>query len=74
MAPRERRPSSDLVLRDLLEGKPVPNPLPELLGRELLLAFHQWILDYARDGRRQGFPFDPYLLYLHRRVARARAA
>ncbi len=64
---------SDLVLRDLLEGKPVPNPLPELLGRELLLAFHQWILDYARDGRRQGFPFDPYLLYLHRRVARARA-
>lgn len=62
----------DLVLGDLLEGKPVPNPLPELLGRELLLAFHQWILDYARDGRRQGFPFDPYLLYLHRRVIRAR--
>ncbi|MGH9565861.1 MAG: hypothetical protein ACRD4I_07760, partial [Candidatus Angelobacter sp.] len=63
---------SELVLRNLLEGKPVSSPLPDLLGRELLLAFHQWILDYARDGRRQGFPFDPYLLYLHRRVARAR--
>ncbi len=63
----------DLVLRDLLEGKPVPSPLPDLLGRELLLAFHQWILDYARDGRRQGFPFDPNLLYLHRRVVQARA-
>ena len=59
------------VLRDILEGKPVAGPWPELLGRELLLAFHQWVLDYARDGRRQGFPFDPYLLYLHRRVARA---
>ncbi len=68
----DTRPS-DLVLRDLLEGKPVPDPLPDLLGRELLLAFHQWMLDYARDGRRQGFPFDPYLLYLHRRVARAKA-
>lgn len=64
---------SDLVLRDLLEGNPVPSPLPDLLGRELLLAFHQWILDYAKDGRRQGYPFDPYLLYLHRRAARARA-
>jgi hypothetical protein len=63
----------DLVLRDLLEGKPAPSPWPELLGRELLLAFHQWILDFARDGRRQGFPFDPNLLYLHRRVVQARA-
>lgn len=63
----------ELVLRDLLEGKPLPVPWPEFLGRELLLAFHQWILDYARDGQRQGFPFDPYLLYLHRRVVRAGA-
>jgi hypothetical protein len=43
----------------------------DTLGREVLLAFHQWILDYARDGNRQGFPFDPYLLYFHRQVVRA---
>ena len=35
------------------------------------MAFHQWMLDYASDGRRQGYPFDPYLLYFHRRVLRA---
>ncbi len=29
------------------------------------------ILDYRSDGRRRGFPFDPYLLYLHRRLLRA---
>jgi len=46
----------------------------QVLGREVLLAFHQWILDYPSDGRRQGFPFDPYLLYFHRRVVRASTA
>ena len=30
------------------------------------MALHFWILDYRNDGRRRGFPFDPYLLYLHR--------
>ena len=43
-------------------------------GHEVVIAYQQWLLDYARDGRRQGFPFDPYLLYLHRRVVRAAAA
>ncbi len=43
----------------------------ESLPREVLLAFHQWILDHASDGHRQGFPFDPHLLYFHRRVVRA---
>jgi hypothetical protein len=43
-------------------------------GREVLMAYHQWLLDYRRDGRRQGFPFDPYLLYFHRRVVRGSAA
>lgn len=72
---REHRDATQgkLVLGDLLAGKPLPAPWPELLGREVLLALHQWILDYAQDGQRQGFPFDPYLLYLHRRVARAAA-
>jgi hypothetical protein len=43
-------------------------------GREVVIAYHQWLLDYAHDGRRQGFPFDPYLLYFHRRVVRGSAA
>ena len=30
------------------------------------------MLDYASDGRRQGYPFDPYLLYFHRRVGASR--
>lgn len=61
------------VLAELLCGKPTA-AAGETLGREVLLAFHQWILDYPHDGRRQGFPFDPYLLFFHRRVVRAAAA
>lgn len=57
------------ALRDGLSGVP-----PETLGHEVLMAFHQWILDYAHDGHRQGFPFDPYLLYFHRRIVRASAS
>lgn len=70
---RERieSPEDSLALSDLLAGKIVQASNTELLGREILLAFHQWILDYASDGRRQGFPFDPYLLYFHRRVVKA---
>lgn len=45
-----------------------------VLGRQVLIAFHQWLLDYASDGHRQGFPFDPHLLYFHRRVIRASLA
>jgi len=43
----------------------------ETLSREVLLAFHFWILDYRSDGHQRGFPFDPYTLYLHRRLVRA---
>ena len=39
----------------------------EDMGRQVLLAFHHWLLDYAHLGTRLGFPFDPYLLYQHRR-------
>jgi len=39
----------------------------EDMGRQVLLAFHHWLLDYAHMGTRLGFPFDPYLLYQHRR-------
>lgn len=46
----------------------------EVLVREVLLAFHFWILDYRSDGQRRGFPFDPYTLYLHRRLVRASQA
>jgi hypothetical protein len=61
------------ALVQLLRGRSADIPR-DVLGRELVLAFHQWMLDYASDGRRQGYPFDPYLLYLHRRVIRASAA
>ena len=61
------------ALVQLLQGSVSDTP-PDVLGRELVMAFHQWILDYASDGRRQGYPFDPYLLYLHRRVSRASVA
>ena len=62
---------SELVLADLLAGRAVEVAWDDTLGREVLLAFHFWILDYRSDGRRRGFPFDPYLLYLHRRLVRA---
>lgn len=63
-----------LVLTELLAGRAVPAPFHATLGREVLLALHHWILDYRADGSRRGFPFDPYTLYLHRRLVRAGAA
>jgi hypothetical protein len=61
-------PNAELMLAELLDGgTPAADPGPSL-GSEVLLAFHSWMLDYRRDGRRQGFPFDPYLLYFHRRI------
>lgn len=61
------------LLVDVLTGNQ-PEMSKETAGREVLVAFHQWLLDYPRDGHRQGFPFDPYLLYFHRRLVRASAA
>jgi len=68
------KPEDCLVLMDLLNGKRVEVKMTGLLGREVLLACHLWLMDYAADGSRQGFPFDPYLLYFHRRVVQADAA
>jgi hypothetical protein len=69
---RQRTDSpAQLVLEELLAGRQVDGLFSETLGREVLLAFHYWILDYRGDGRRRGFPFDPYTLYLHRRLVRA---
>jgi hypothetical protein len=62
---------AQLVLADLLAGRAVEVAWDDTLSREVLLALHFWILDYRSDGRRRGFPFDPYLLYLHRRLVRA---
>jgi hypothetical protein len=62
---------AQLVLQELLAGREVDGLFGETLGREVLLAFHYWILDHRADGRRRGFPFDPYTLYLHRRLVRA---
>jgi hypothetical protein len=63
-----------LVLQRLLRGEPLTDTWHPSLGREVLLAFHFWMLDYTADGQRQGFPFDPYLLYLHRRLLRGHDA
>ena len=60
-----------LLLQRLLAGEKAPACWTATLGRKVLLAVQFWILDYARDGRRQGYPFDPHLLYLHRRLVRA---
>jgi len=59
-----------LILKDLLNAKEIDNGWTEGLGREVLLALHGWMLDYPSDGNRQGFPFDPYHLYFHRRVVK----
>jgi hypothetical protein len=63
-----------LLLRRLLAGEKAEARWTATLGREVLLAVHFWVLDHAQDGRRQGHPFDPHLLYLHRRLVRAAAA
>jgi hypothetical protein len=60
-----------LLLQRLLAGESAVACWTATLGREVLLAVHFWMLDYAQDGRRQGYPFDPHLLYLHRRLVRA---
>jgi hypothetical protein len=69
-----QRGEATLVLQRLLSGASVAGCWSTTLGREVLLAVHFWILDYAQDGRRQGHPFDPHVLYLHRRLLRAGAA
>ncbi len=60
--------SVPLMLAELLDGRDATNGWNPAFGSEVLLALQAWMLDYARDGRRQGFPFDPYLLYFHRRI------
>lgn len=57
----------NLVLEKLLKGVDVPEINNKVLVRELFLSLNHWLLDYANDGSRQGYPFDPYLLYFHRR-------
>ena len=64
----------DLILQQLLRGEPWLGTWNETLGKEVLLALHFWMLDYAADGGRQGFPFDPYFLYFHRRLLRGHDA
>ena len=56
-----------LMLEKLLKGQEVPQLDNAIFGRELFLSLNHWMLDYANDGSRQGYPFDPYLLYFHRR-------
>lgn len=67
-------PEAVLILQQLLRGEPITDGWSETLGKEVLLAFHFWMLDYAADGGRQGFPFDPHFLYFHRRLIRGHNA
>lgn len=67
-------PEAALILQNLLRAEPLSVAWSESLGREVLFAFHFWMLDYAADGQRQGFPFDPHFLYFHRRLLRGRDA
>ncbi len=67
-------PEAALTLQQLLRGEPLTVTWNKTLGREVLFAFHFWMLDYAADGKRQGFPFDPYFLYFHRRLIRGHDA
>jgi hypothetical protein len=63
-----QNPQAALILQQLLRGEPCAGGWTETLSKEVLLAFHFWMLDFAADGGRQGFPFDPYFLYFHRRL------
>lgn len=63
-----------LLLQRLLTGAADHGVWNPALGKEVLLAFHFWMLDYAADGGRQGFPFDPQVLYFHRRLLRGHDA
>lgn len=59
------------VLQRLLQAEAIDARERQTLGREVIIATHQWILDYASDGQGRGFPFDPRVLYLHRRIVQA---
>jgi hypothetical protein len=65
------RGEASLRLRRLLLGEAASVGWTATLGREVLLAVQGWILDYEHEGRRHGYPFDPHLLYLHRRLIKA---
>jgi hypothetical protein len=71
---REAAGEALLLLGRLLAGEKVKACWKDGLGHEVLLAVHFWILDYAHEGRRQGHPFDPHVLYLHRRLVKAAEA
>ncbi len=66
--------SAELVLKDLLRGQLREARWTDCLAREVLLGLHLRLLDYAVDGKRQGYPFDPYQLLFHRRVRHAHEA
>ncbi len=67
---RIRDGNARLILKELLNGSTADFEFTDVLAREILLGLHSWMLDYANDGCRQGFPFDPYLLYFHRRIVK----
>jgi len=67
---QQQQDPGTLGLQALWQGQPLAEKSFPTLSREILLACHQWLLDYASEGHRQGFPFDPHVLYYHRRLVR----
>jgi hypothetical protein len=61
-------------LYDFLKGTASEAADPRLLQQQILLSIHDWIQDFRHDGHREGYPFDPFFLYLHRRLAAAKEA
>jgi hypothetical protein len=57
-----------LVLRQALHENVASTGVSKRLIYEALLAFHHYLKDYAHDGHGEGYPFDPHLLYQHRRL------
>jgi len=62
------------TLGECLQHGATPPAQARLLQQQMLLSIHDWIQDYRHDGHREGYPFDPFVLYLHRRLAAANDA
>jgi hypothetical protein len=56
------------VLCAALHQKDPSTEVSKRLICEALLAFHHYLQDYGHDGQGEGYPFDPSLLYQHRRL------
>ncbi len=59
------------MVQQLLKGATIADLNNDSFIREIYIALNDRVLDYASYGNRQGYPFDPYLLYYQRRIRKA---